>query len=130
MTRHFSGLLIAAAMFLGFASGGDDGFEKWWLHFQAAVAKGDAPAVVERARFPMNWENGPTREIRTKAEFTERFSFYFTPEIRKAIARGKPERYPTGEYLLTWKARGNEYSLYFDAEGDSFRLNGLSEGPP
>ena len=122
--------MISALLFASSALGTDADFYKWWPHFQAAVAKGDAHEVSERARFPMSWENGKTRAIRTRTELTGRFDFYFTPEIRKAVGRGKPERLPTGEYILTWKARGNEYSLYFDAEGEGFRLNGLSEGPP
>jgi hypothetical protein len=126
---RFLTTLLAAALLARSGSGAEGEFAKWWAHFQAAVAKGDASAVAQGARFPMNWEDGPTREIRTQAELIERFGFYFTPEIRKAVAKGKPERLPNGEYILTWKARGNEYSLYFDADGDAFRLNGLSEGP-
>ncbi len=102
----------------------------WWSHFRSAVGSGDAATVAQGAKFPMPWENGPIREIRTRAELTTRFGSYFTAEIRKAVAGGKPERLPTGEYMLTWKARGNEYSMYFTADGNGgFRLNGLSEGP-
>jgi hypothetical protein len=84
------------------------------------------PRTTERERS----ENGPTRDIATKAEFRRRFNFYFPAELRRAVANEKPERLPSGEYIVTWKARGNEYSLYFDADGTGgFRLNGLSEGP-
>ncbi len=125
MFVRFAGFLVGVMLL----AGNQPDFDKWWPDFQAAVTKGDAPAVAQGARFPMSWENGPTRRIKTRADLTGRFNFYFTPEIRRAIAKGKPERLPTGEYSLTWKARGNEYSLYFDAEGNTFRLNGLSEGP-
>jgi hypothetical protein len=106
-------------------------FAKWWPQFQSAVAKRDAKAVAQSARFPLNWENGPVREIKTDAELVSRFDFYFTAEIRKMVAGRKPERLPNGVYIITWKARGNEYSLYF-RPGDSggFLLDGLSEGPP
>jgi hypothetical protein len=32
--------------------------------------------------------------------------------------------------MIFWHARGNEYSLYFKAQGGSWALFGLSEGPP
>ncbi len=105
-------------------------FSKWWPGFQAAVARNDAKAVAGQAHFPMNWENGKIREIKTEAEFLKSFDVYFTPEIRKAIAGRKTERLPNGTYIITWKARGNEYSLYFRPEGAVFVLDGLSEGPP
>ena len=79
----------------------------------------------------MNWENGGIREIKTKAELLNRFDVYFTPEVRKKVSGGKPARLPNGTYILTWKARGNEYSLYFKPGGGGvFSLDGLSEGPP
>ena len=71
------------------------------------------------------------REIKTQTELVNRFDVYFTPEIRKKVAGGKPERLPNGNHILTWKARGNEYSLYFKSGGEgAFVLDGLSEGPP
>lgn len=79
----------------------------------------------------MNWENGAVREIKTEAEFVNRFDVYFTSEIKRKIAGVKPERLPDGTYILTWKARGNEYSLYFKpGAGGAFALDGLSEGAP
>jgi hypothetical protein len=130
MRPFIARVLFAAVTFAGSARGAEPDFAKWWPQFQAAVARSDAPAVAQGARFPMSWENGPVREIHTKDDLTARFDSYFTPEIRKMVAKGKPERLPTHEYILLWKARGNEYSLYFVAEGDGFRLHGLSEGPP
>jgi hypothetical protein len=106
-----------------------DDFAKWWPGFQSAVAKGDAKAVAQNTRFPLSWENGPVREIKTEAEFLKGFDTYFTAEIRKAIATGKPDRLPDGTYTITWKARGNEYSLYFRPQGSGFVLDALSEGP-
>ena len=76
-----------------------------------------------------HWENGKIREIKTRGEFVKSFNGYFTPEIRKSIATRKAERLPSGSYIITWKARGNEYSLYFKPEGTGFVLDGLSEGP-
>jgi hypothetical protein len=61
--------------------------------------------------------------------FLKGFDTYFTAEIRKAIATGKPDRLPDGTYTITWKARGNEYSLYFKPQGSGFLLDALSEGP-
>ena len=107
----------------------DDDFTKWWPGFQVAVAKGDAKTVAQKTRFPLSCENGPIREIGTAAEFLKGFDTYFTAEIRKAIATAKPDRLPDGTYMITWKARGNEYSLYFKPQGSAFILDALSEGP-
>lgn len=119
--------LLLLAVLASSASAAD--FAKWWPGFQAAVAKNDAKAVAAGAHYPMNWENGKIRDIKMEAEFLKGFDVYLTPEIRRVIATKKTERLPNGSYILTWKARGNEYSLYFKPEGDTFVLDGLSEGP-
>ena len=108
-----------------------DAFSKWWPQFRIAAAASDAKAVSEGVHFPLNWENGKIREIKTQEDFTQNFVRYFTPEIQKIVATKKPERLPTGTYSITWKARGNEYSIYFKpAAAGAFVLDGLSEGPP
>ena len=120
-------LLLLFAMVAGAA---DDGFANWWRRFQSAVAKGNGTIVTEGAEFPMAWENGHLRKIEASSVIIDRFDFYFTAEIRDAVAKGKPERLSDGTHIVTWKARGNEYSLYFKPRGASFMLAGLSEGPP
>ena len=105
-------------------------FAKWWPEFRAAVVTGDAQAVARQAHFPLDWENGKIRQIKTEADLLKNFDLYFTTEIRKIVAARKPELLPTGTYIITWKARGNEYSLYFKPDGTAFVLDGLSEGPP
>jgi len=113
------------------AQPGDAGFRKWWPGFQSAVAKHDAKAVVRGMRFPQPWGNGPSiREIKSEADLTARFDAFLTPEIKKQMATKRPERLPNGNYIITWHARGNEYSLYFAPARDGFALDGLSEGPP
>ncbi|MBZ5603277.1 MAG: hypothetical protein LAO79_13325 [Acidobacteriia bacterium] len=119
-------LLLSSVLLLR----GDDGFAKWFQHFQSAVAKGNADFVTERAEFPMDWEYGSTRKIEARAVLVGKFDFYFTDEIKRAVANGKPQRLPSGDYMFTWKARGNEYSMYFKPSGGSFALFALSEGPP
>jgi hypothetical protein len=109
----------------------DTDFAKWWPQFQTAVAQHDVNTVARGVQFPLNWENGPIRAIKTEADLAKSFDTYFTPEIRKIIATKKPERMPNGVYSITWKARGNEYSVYFKPGGPGlFVLDGLSEGPP
>ena len=122
-------LYLACAAALAF-SASPAGFAEWWAAFQTAVAHGDAGAVARHAHFPLNWENGKIREVKTEADLVKAFDTYFTPEIRKAVAGKKPERLPNGSWTITWKARGNEYSLYFKPIGARFALQGLSEGPP
>ena len=120
-------LLAVTSVFL---HAGDDGFAKWYQKFQAAVAKGNGDAVTERAEFPMDWEYGSTRKIEARAVLVGKFDFYFTDDIKKAVATAKPQHLPSGEYIITWKARGNEYSMYFKPSGSTFALFALSEGPP
>ncbi len=120
-------LLLLAICAVAFAAGD---FAKWWPGFQSAVARGDAKAVAQKAHFPLAWELGTVREIPSEADFLQNFDKYFTPEIRKAIAAGKGEQLPDGTCMVTWKARGNEYSLYFRPKGATeYVLDALSEGP-
>ena len=104
-------------------------FATWWNQFQAAVVKRDASTVSKGAKFPLQWENGPTRDIKVATAFAARFDFYFTSDIKGVIASKTPEQDKEG-YSITWKARGNEYSLYFKDRGTGWALDGLSEGPP
>ena len=96
LSRSRSVVLLAAAVLLAWALGAAGNFASWWPQFQASVAKGDAPAVAQAMRFPVPWENGATREIRTRENFVAHFASYLTPEIGRAIARGKPQRLPNG----------------------------------
>ncbi len=120
---------LALVLLVCTAAQADDGFAKWWPQFQAAAAKGDAKAITEGSKFPMQWELGTVREIKTREDFVARFASYFTADMKRAVASRKPVAIPEG-YMITWKARGNEYSLYFRPAGGSFALSGLSEGPP
>ena len=119
-------LLLAAAALLPAPAD----FPKWWSGFQAAVVRRDAAAVAASGVFPMDWENGAIRKIASAGELKAHFDTYFTAEIRRIVATGTPERMSNGGYLLTWHARGNEYSLLFRPQGDSYVLEALSEGPP
>ena len=105
-------------------------FRAWWPKFQSAVAAHNVQAVARGAKFPLNWENGPVRQIQTVSDFTGPFDTYLTPEIRKAVAKIKPERLPSGTYFVSWRAHGSEYSLYYAPRGDAYALDGLSEGTP
>jgi len=125
--------IIAALFLFAFAAsvpGADDGFAKWWPEFKAAVTKGDAKAMVHGAQFPMDWELGKVRKIATEADFLAHFHTYFRADMRRAVLTQKPVAIPGDQYMVTWHARGDEYSLYFKAQGGSWVLKGLSEGPP
>jgi len=124
--KLFAKLLCIAS--LAFAA---DHFTEWWTQYRAATAKADAAAVAAGVKFPIPWENGKLREIKSLEDFTRNYTRYFTPEITTIVATKKPERMPNGIYSITWKARGNEYSIYFKPGPDkTFVLDGLSEGPP
>jgi hypothetical protein len=105
-------------------------FAPWWKQFQAAVVKRDAATVSKGAKFPMQWENGPTRNVQVATAFAARFDFYFTSDIKNVIAKSTPVQAGRDGHSITWKARGNEYSLYFKDRGAGWSLDGLSEGPP
>ena len=124
-------LLLAIVLYpIPKLSAADSDFAKWWPQFQAAVAKADAQTVAQEAHFPLQWENGPIRQIKTEAELAQNFDKYFTPEIKKLVATKKPVKSGHGEYGITWKARGNEYTIMFTPASGGFALGGLSEGPP
>ena len=124
-------ILAAVASPMKAAEPADAVFAQWWVKFQSAVARGDAKAAADGATFPMDWENGPTRKITKEADLEKRFDFYFTPEIKSHVAKGKPERLPRRSYLLIWQARGNEYSLSFrPVIAGAFALEYLAEGAP
>lgn len=109
---------------------GSSAFAPWWKQFQAAVVNRDAATVSKGAKFPMQWENGPTRDIQKPTAIAARFDFYFTADIKNIVATRMPVQEGKDAYLITWKARGNEYSLYFKDRGTGWALDGLSEGPP
>ncbi len=123
-------LLLIALVPLAAQPKAASSFDAWWKQFQAAVVKKDAATVTKGSRFPMQWENGPTRDVKTAAEMAARFDVYFTPEIKNSIARRKPVSDGQDTYTITWKARGNEYSLYFKRSPVGWAFDGLSEGPP
>ncbi len=123
-------LLVVAAFALEAAQAEGADFSKWWPDFKAAVARRDVAVVAQGAAFPMSWENGPIREIKSADDLKNRFDVYFTAEIQKMIATKKPEYLPNGFYIITWTARGNEYSMSFKPQGEGFALNSLSEGAP
>jgi hypothetical protein len=123
--KIFAALLMFAAL-----AGAEDGFAKWWPEFKAAVAKNDPKAIVHGAQFPMQWELGKIRKVDSEADFLAHFDTYFTADMRKAVAAAKPVSIPGDQYMITWRARGNEYSMYFLAKSGAYVLFALSEGPP
>ena len=106
-------------------------WSKWWPQFRAAVAKHDGKAVAQMMQFPVDdWELGQIRKLTTAEDFAAHFDRYFPADMVKAVATKKPEGFKSGEYSITWKARGDEYSLYFREDGKgSYVLWALSEGP-
>src|ERR1017187_8486025 len=106
-------------------------FSKWWLQFQAAVAKHDAKAVAGMMQFPLDWELGKVRKIQTAADFIAKYDAYVPADMVKAVATKTPFHDPGGEYTISWTAHKDECTLFFklDAKGN-WVLEALSEGPP
>ncbi len=123
--RFAAVILLAVAAF-----GADDGFSKFWPEFKTAVAKNDTKAILRGVSYPMNWELGKIRKINSEADFLAHFDAYFTADMRKAVASKTPVSIPNNQYMITWNARGNEYSMYFIAKNGTYVLFALSEGPP
>ena len=132
--KVFSAALVMVAAFGALASAADKvdpTFAKWWQKFQLAVVRRDVKTIDKGVEFPMEWEvNADVRAIRGESDLAANFGLFFTPEVTKNIAIGKPEKLPNGNYLLVWKARGNEYSLNFRYYNGTYVLDGLGEGPP
>ena len=123
-------LLLLLIVPLAAQDKGAANFTAWWKQFQAAVVKRDTATISKGAKFPMQWENGPTRNVQVATAFAARFDFYFTSDIKNVIAKSTPVQEGKEGYWIIWKARGNEYSLYFKDRGQGWALDGLSEGPP
>jgi hypothetical protein len=123
--------LVALAPLAPAADKPDPVFAKWWMRFQTAVARRDIKTIALGVQYPLDWEvNSEIRAIRSESDLAANFGLFFTPEIAKNIAAGHPEKLPNGNYLLVWKARGNEYSLNIRSYGGAFALDSLGEGPP
>jgi len=127
--KNLALLLLSLVPLAGQAPPAAADFSAWWTQFQSAVVNRDAAGVSKGAKFPMLWENGPTREIQVATAIKARFDFYFTADIKRVIASQAPVQRADG-YSITWNARGNEYSLYFKNRETGWALDGLSEGPP
>jgi hypothetical protein len=119
-------LLLCASV----ANAADDGFAKWWPEFKTLVAQNGAKAIVKGSQFPMDWELLKVRKIDSEADFVAHFSAYFSADMKRAVATQKPVAIPGDQYMITWHARGNEYSLYFKRSSTGWALSALSEGPP
>ncbi|MEO8099574.1 MAG: hypothetical protein ABI811_17885 [Acidobacteriota bacterium] len=126
----FAALFLLLSLPLSAQDKGATAFASWWKQFQSAVARKDAASITKGARFPMQWENGKTRDVKTAADLAARFDFYFTPEIKNVVAKRTPAEAGRESRTITWKARGNEYSLYFKTQGGTWVFDGLSAGPP
>ena len=109
----------------------DPAFAKWWTRFQMAVARRDVKTIALNAQFPLDWEvSSEIRAIRSESDLAANFGLFFTAEVAKNVAAGHPEKLPNGNYLVVWKARGNEYSLIIRSYAGTFALDSLGEGPP
>jgi len=109
----------------------DPVFAKWWQKFQLAVVRRDVRTIDKGVEYPMDWEvSADVRAIRGESDLAANFGLFFTPDVMKNIALGKPEKLPNGNYLLVWKSGGKEYSLNFRFYNGTYVLDGLGEGPP
>ena len=117
--------LLATAQAPGQAPNPD--WLKWYPQFQAAVARRDAKAIADMAKFPMSWRLGKIERAGSKAAFIEKFDTYFPEDARRAVANEKPESYRDGSYTVSWERDEIEYGLVFHPDGKGgYRLGSLA----
>jgi len=122
----FVGAPIASA-----ADKGDPVFTKWWQKFQTAVARHDVRAIDKGVEFPMDWQISPdVRAVRSESDFAANFGIFFTPDVTKNVAAAKPEKLPNGNYAITWKTDGADYTMTFRFYGGTYALDSLIQGHP
>ena len=124
-------LLSGCAPTASAADKAEPGFAKWWQKFQLAVVRRDVKTIDKGVEYPMEWEaSAGVRAVRSESDLAANFGLFFTDDIAKNIAAGKPAKLPTGNYVLVWKSGGKEYSLTLRYYNGEYVLDGLSEGPP
>ena len=122
-------ILLAPVMFA--ADKGDPAFAKWWQKFQLAVMRRDIRGIDKGVEFPLDWQVSPeVRAVRSESDFAANFQLFFTPDVIKNVAAGKPEKLANGNYAVTWKANGKDYSLNIRFYNGVYAMESLIEGPP
>jgi hypothetical protein len=122
-------LLLAPLAFA--ADKPDPVFAKWWQKFQVAAMRRDIRTIDKGAEFPMDWQiSADLRAIRSESDFAANFGLFFTPDVFKNVAAGKPEKAANGNYVLVWKTSGKEYSLSFRFYNGTYVMDSLVEGHP
>ena len=95
------------------------------------MVRRDIRAIDKGVEFPLDWQISPdVRAVRSESDFAANFALFFTPEIIKNVAAGKPEKLPDGNYVLVWRADGKEYSLHFRFYSGTYAMDSLVEGRP
>jgi hypothetical protein len=123
-------ILIFAPM--GFAADkADPAFAKWWQKFQISVMRNDIRSIDKGAEFPMDWQiSEDVRAIRGESDFAANFGLFFTTDVKKNVAAGKPEKLPNGNYVLVWKTGGKGYSLNFRFYNNTYVMDSLVDDAP
>lgn len=126
LCAFFSLASIASA-----ADKGDPVFTKWWQKFQLAVMRRDIRGVDKGVEFPMDWQiTSDVRAVRSESDFAANFGIFFTPDVIRNVAAGKPEKRPNGNYAITWKTDGKDYTMTFRFYAGTYALDSLVEGHP
>jgi len=113
------------------ADKGDPAFAKWWQKFQLAVMRRDIRGIDKGVEFPLDWQVGPeVRGVRSESDFAANFQLFFTSDVIKNVAAGKPEKLPNGNYAITWKANGKDYTLNIRFYNGVYAMESLIEGRP
>ena len=113
------------------ADKGDLVFTKWWQKFQLAVMRRDIRAIDKGVEFPMDWQiTSDVRAVRSESDFAANFGIFFTPDVIKNVAAAKPDKLPNGNYVITWKTDGEDYTMTFRFYGGTYALDSLIDSHP
>lgn len=130
-TRLTATALLLAGPLAFSADKEDPTFAKWWQKFQLAVMRRDIRGIDKGVEFPLDWQISPeVRAARSESDFAANFQLFFTPDVIKNIATGKPEKQANGNYVVTWKANGKDYILNLRFYNGAYAMESLIEGHP
>jgi len=110
----------------------DDGFNKFYADFQAAVKAGDKEKVASTIDFSdFTWEaTDALREVKTKEAFLKNYDKMFTLAIKNKIATGKPKQGAKGSWAIIWHTTNTQYGFdFFLSKDGSYKFEGYTVGP-
>ena len=111
-------LLAMAAGSPGWAAP-DDGFAAFWAKFSAAAAANDRAAVEGMTKLEGGYGDGSPGSAKTWVQY---YALYFTPKVRRCLAKAKPIRDVDGEMGVNYEAFCGEAIFVFSRKNGAWRF--------